>query len=390
MRANRRSGRRVLMVTVSEMATDARVCREAEALADAGYSVRIVCLASPVPPMIRDVTLIERDYRYLPRRLRLVAMSLGFLMATLVRRADVYHAHNVPALPGCWLAARLRRARLVYDAHELYVLDSRFPKGSEGRHTRRQRVEAAIECALVRRANLRLTASDGYAHAIARALDIEPPIAVPNYPPLPPVITDSPLRQLAGAMPDDIVLLYQGGFYLSSRALDIVVQGMPLLPARYRLILLGFGVAGAEKRLEEIARAEGVADRVRILPAVRHQELARYTAGADIGIIPLRLINDATRLCAPNKLYEYFQASVAVLSTAADELVAALARTGAGRTYAFDSPQDFADQVLALGSGRDELAQVGRRGRTVAEEQYSWEAVSHILVDAYRTLEVSV
>jgi len=371
------------MVTVSEMATDARVCREAEALVDAGYSVRILCLASPIPPMIRGVELIERDYSKLPRRARLIAMSLGFLAATLVRSSDVYHAHNVPALPACWLAARLRRARLVYDAHELYALDSRFPEGGEGDHTRRQHVEAAIERTLGRTADLRLTASEGYARVIARSLGIEPPIAVPNYPPLPERIVDSPLRALSGAGDDDIVVLYQGGFYMSSRALDTVVRGMRLLPERYCLVLLGFGVMGEERQLAAIAKAEGVDDRVTILPSVRHQELPKYTAGADIGVIPLRLINDATRLCAPNKLYEYFQGSVAVLSTAADELAAALASTGAGRTYAFDSPEDFAAQALALGATREDLAEVGQRGRVAAVDSYSWEAVQHVLIDAY-------
>jgi len=377
------------MVTVSEMATDARVCREAEALVDAGYSVRILCLASPIPPMIRGVELIERDYSMLPRRARLIAMTLGFLAATLFRSADIYHAHNVPALPGCWLAARLRRAPLGYDAHELYALDSRFPKGGDGSHTRRQHVEAAIERTLGRRADLRLTASDGYARVIARSLGIEPPIAIPNYPPLPETIVDSPLRHLAGVGEDDIVVLYQGGFYRSSRALDTVVRGMRLLPDRYRLVLLGFGVMGEEKELAALATTVGVADRVTILPSVRHQELAKYTAGADIGVIPLRLINDATRLCAPNKLYEYFQGSVAVLSTAADELSAALASTGAGRTYEFDRPEDFAAQALALGKTREDLAEVGGRGRVAAEDRYSWETVKHVLVDAYGSLETA-
>lgn len=374
------------MVTVSEMATDARVCREAEALADAGYAVRILCLASPIPAAIRGVELVEYDFRRLPRPIRLIAWTLVFFFATVVRSADIYHAHNVPALPGCWVAAKLRRQKLVYDAHELYALDSRFPKGKEGEHTRRQVVEAAIERRLGRSADLRLTASDGYAKVIAGALGCDPPVVIPNYPPLPPRISDSPLRSLAGASVDDIVLLYQGGFYLTSRALDVVVQGMRYLPANYRLVLLGFGVLGEEESLAQLAVTEGVADRVSVLPPVRHQELARYTAGADIGIIPLRLVNDALRLCAPNKLYEYFQASVAVLSSAADELVAALAETGAGRTYVFDDPEDLARQVLAMGRSRGDLAAAGERGRDAAERHYSWEAVRDTLVSAYAGL----
>ena len=50
----------------------------------------------------------------------------------------------------------------------------------------------------------------------------------------------------------------------------------------------------------------------------------------------------------PNKLYEYFQAGIPVLCTAVQELSETLERLGAGRTYEFDDPEDFAHQVMAL------------------------------------------
>lgn len=387
MRGSRRShGRRVLMVTVSEMATDARVCREAETLSDAGYSVKVLCLASTMSAVTRGVDLIELDDGRLPRPAQLVWVALRFFIATLVRPADIYHAHNVPALPGCWVASRLRCSLLVYDAHEVYAVGKAFPRGRNRSHSRRQHVEAAIERSLGRRADLRLTASDGYGRVIAKSLGVEGPVVIPNYPPLPELTIESPLRSRSNASDEDILVLYQGGFYLESRSLDTVVRGMRLLPRHYRLVLLGFGLAGEEHHLAALAKAEGIEDRFLLLPPVRHQELAAYTAGADIGVIPLRLINEAANLCAPNKLYEYFQGSVAVLSTAADELVDVLATTGAGRTYVFDDPHDFAEQILALGQSREMLAEIGRRGRCAAEDRYSWEAVQHILVDAYQKL----
>lgn len=382
----KRTGRSVLMVTASEMATDARVCREAESLIDVGYDVRILCLSSSIPARIRGAELIERSYGHLPRRARLIAMTIDIFVSTVIRGADIYHAHNVPALPGCWVAARLRGSKLVYDAHELYALDVRLPKGTQGEHTRRQHFEAGVERHLGRRADARITASDKYAEVIAKAIQVVPPVAVPNYPPLPPMFKESPLRDLVGARDGDIVLLYQGGFYLSSRSLDTVVRGMRLLPSRYRLALLGFGVNGEELTLAALADDVGVADRVRVLAPVPHQDLARHTAGADIGIIPLRLTEDATRLCAPNKLYEYFQASVPVLSTAAEELAETLAAVGAGAIYEFDSERDFADQVIGMSTPMAGLKAQGARGRAVAETTYSWEAVSHTLTDTYRTL----
>lgn len=380
----------VLMVTVSEMATDARVCREAETLADEGYTVKILCLASSMSPEIRHVELVEYRYGWLPRRIRLVAMSVGFFVSTVIRSADIYHAHNVPALPGCWVAARVRRAILVYDGHEVYSLDDVFLHGGNRLHTTKQKFEAKIERILGRRADLRLTAGDKYGQVMARALNVDPPITIPNYPPLPDSILESPLRAMIKCQPDDVIVLYQGGFFLGSRDLATLVKGMKLLPGNYHLVLLGFGIKDESEQLALLARNEGVQDRVHVLPPVRHQELARYTSGADIGVIPLRLKDDGDRLCAPNKLYEYFQGSVAVLSARASEVVEVLAATDAGRTYQFDSPVDFATQVQSFGATREKIALFGQRGRIAAENQYSWEAVKHVLVDAYTTLDATI
>jgi hypothetical protein len=35
-------------------------------------------------------------------------------------KASVYHSHNIHPGPAVWLVAKPRRARLIYDAHELY------------------------------------------------------------------------------------------------------------------------------------------------------------------------------------------------------------------------------------------------------------------------------
>src|SRR4051794_11171148 len=111
---------RILMVTASEMSTDARICREAETLARAGFDVRILCLRSRMPARVEGVRLIEQRYLNVPLRARSIFVAGRLLIGTLIRRADTYHAHNVPVLPGAWMAARLRRANLVYEAHELY------------------------------------------------------------------------------------------------------------------------------------------------------------------------------------------------------------------------------------------------------------------------------
>ena len=75
------------------------------------------------------------------------------------------------------------------------------------------------------------------------------------------------------------------------------------------LVFLGPGV---EKRpeLSEIAAGAGtLGSRVFfLLDAVDQRQLLEFTASADIGIIPYPPIDLNSRLCTPNKLFEFIVA----------------------------------------------------------------------------------
>jgi glycosyltransferase involved in cell wall biosynthesis len=291
-------------------------------------------------------------------------------------------------LPGAWLGARLRRKRLVYDAHELFAVQT--PANPDGSFSWKQRVEMRTERLLARRSDTRLTASRRYARQIAEALRVPPPAAIPNFPPLPPLLPRdaSPLRAAANASPDDVLLLYQGGFYLDTRALDVVIDAMGLLPENHRLAILGFGSPDSQRTLQELAAASPAGDRIIFLPSVPYTELPRWTAGADVGLIPFKINSAAMKLCSPNKLYEYLGAGVAVVATKADELVAVLDETGAGVTYDWHDPRDLVRAIRSLTGDPRRLAQAQRRGRAAAETTYSWTQVRSTLLEAYRSMGV--
>jgi glycosyltransferase involved in cell wall biosynthesis len=113
------------MAVVSDLATDARVQREAQALAVAGHDVTVVGFSYSGPPCdvghLRYVKLAFPS-RASTRTRRLTGAALYIVTASLVilrHRADVYHSHNIHLALPLALSARLRRARFVYDAHEL-------------------------------------------------------------------------------------------------------------------------------------------------------------------------------------------------------------------------------------------------------------------------------
>src|SRR3954453_1000590 len=105
---------------------DNRVMREARALAAAGHTVTIVELAPGPPEPVAISDGVDRlsaqppspVKRWIPFKLHRLVSGFTIARAAARLRPDVVHAHDVAMLPSGCLAARLARARLVYDTHE--------------------------------------------------------------------------------------------------------------------------------------------------------------------------------------------------------------------------------------------------------------------------------
>src|SRR5436305_9986410 len=124
------SATRVCMHILGSARTDARVMREATALVEAGFAVSIVDVADRRSPVEEEIPGISVKHIVMPgwslstrfkpwflvKATRLIFRCMFELMRI---PADVYHAHEEEALPGSYIAARMRRKPLIFDAHEL-------------------------------------------------------------------------------------------------------------------------------------------------------------------------------------------------------------------------------------------------------------------------------
>jgi hypothetical protein len=122
---------RVLMITHSYYLRDPRVRREAEALAEAGYTVDVICLRDQGEPYRSEVNGV-RIYRVPLRRcrggfLRYLFEYLAFFVLSglllsalqLRRRYRLVHVHNMPNfLVFATLLPRLFGAKVILDMHD--------------------------------------------------------------------------------------------------------------------------------------------------------------------------------------------------------------------------------------------------------------------------------
>src|SRR5262245_44239837 len=205
---------------------------------------------------------------------------------------DAYHAHDLPMLKVTRRLARRWKAKLIYDAHELYPeIITLTP------HQRRRL--ARLERRYIQHADAVITVNRFIAEEMSRRYAIPKPQVILNCASLPAEEAAHArlFHERLGLAPKRVVVLYQGWLAPHRGREGLVCSARYIVPSVV-IVLLGFGEYWSE--LERLIAAEGVGDRVFLVPAVPQDELLRWTAAADVGIIPYQAVDTNTLYCSPN------------------------------------------------------------------------------------------
>lgn len=388
---------KVGMHVLGAASTDGRVMRAATALVQAGYTVTIVDIEKAECGQEREelhgVALkhVLVSSAFLSTRfkkwtlIRSARMFLRMTRSLLQTSADIYHAHDVSGLPATYIAAKLRRKPLIFDAHEMPLHE--HPASALGRSRRviNKFLGVLLKYMIPRCAGV-ITVSPPIAREISTCYKLPKVTLVRNIPEYQDVQSTNRLRQALGLKPEARIALYQGYLQLS-RGLDKLVYAAKFLEPGNVIIVMGKSVGNVQAELEALIAREGVADRIKIAPAVPYAELLEWTTSADVGLIiyePAYSLN--MRYALPNKFFEYLMAGLPVLITRLDAMVELVQSKDVGRVLPSLEPADVGEainQMLADASG---LARQRANARQVARNEFCWEQERAQLIGLYQEI----
>lgn len=403
----------ICLITAGQPSTNPRMVKEADALADAGHTVRVICtrlvdwaldtdrglqgrdwqvVASiPVGP---QANVVDRVWQGVRRRVALAAYrgglrGLGVVEAAwhaatpeLVRaagavRADLYIAHYPAALPAAARAAARYGARYTYDAEDFHLGDS--PEGAAFDAVRS--MTRRIEAAWLPGAAVVTAASPGIAVAYEEAYGITRPTVVLNAFPrhmAPPAPTTR-----GGALPSPSVYWFSQTIG-PGRGLECAVEALARAECQPYLYVRGRMAAGYGDRLDALARAHGVRDRLHLLPLGAPDEMARLAAAYDVGLSGETADTRNHEVALGNKVFTYLLAGLPVVASAIsahEDLAPALG--AAMRLYRTDDAADLAAALDAVLLGqRPSLAERRRHAWQLAQDRYCWDVERRTVVDA--------
>lgn len=138
--------------------------------------------------------------------------------------------------------------------------------------------------------------------------------------------------------------------------------------------------------MQRAALAAGLGDRVRFMGRIAPSELHEYACGAEVGVVIYEHTTLNNYLAAPNKLYSYLMAGIAVAASDFPGLSAVVNGEGVGATFDPASERDIAETLCTLLSDRPRLDAMRRHARQLAETRYNWDAEKQKLLSVYERL----
>ena len=305
-------------------------------------------------------------------------------------RPDVVIASSTYPLD-IWVAkrlARLARAKLVFEVHDLWPLSPIEIHGLSPWNPFMLLCQTAEDTAY-RHADVVVSMLPKvHEHMASRGLDLAKLHLVPNGITLdewsgtaPPLRDDVGLALRSAHAAGRTVVGYAGSMG-QPNALDNLLDAARILQDKpLHFVLVGDG--HERERLVQRVTDEGLAN-VSFLPPIPKAQIPSFLGGIDIAYIGWQRVPIYRFGIAPNKLMDYMMARCAVLHAvqAGNDPVG---ESGCGLTVLPDDPQAVAQGLLHLAAlSPDERRSMGERGRAFVLAHHTYPVLARRFLDALR------
>lgn len=232
----------------------------------------------------------------------------GLTRSAVARKADLYIAHYVAALPAVAKAAAVHGARYAFDAEDFHPGD--LPDTPKNRLEKR--LVQAIEARYLPGAAFVTAAAPLIADAYAAAYGIARPTVVLNVFPRSHAPTGPTPRGSATPGPS---LYWFSRTIGPRRGLMVAIEGIARAASQPHLYLRGWAERGYQAKLLKHARSLGVADRLHFLDPASPFELERLGSQYDLGFCGEKGITVSRDIALTNKLFSYLLSGLPVIAS---------------------------------------------------------------------------
>lgn len=402
--------RRICLITPTHLAANPRLVKEADALAEGGYDVRVVACQYMDWAMDADRTILERarwranlvcwksdmqPYLFWKSRLRqhiycrllellrsdglsegdeeLALYAYDRVIPELLKQvlndpADLYIAHNLQALPVAAIAARKHHAKVGFDAEDFH--SGMLPFRATPSIT--ERLTEFFENLYLSKCDYITASSPGIAEAYAAKYGISKPLPILNVFPL----SHRPQEFRPSKESDPLTLYWFSQTIGPNRGLEDIVQALGVLRNQnIQLHLRGNWQAGYRVQLSELATSVGLNPQQIIAHApAPPDEMVRLSAQYDVGLALEQRVSENREVCLTNKIFTYLLGGNAVIATATKGQRPVIEAIGAaGFCYEPGDVNRLAGGIKLMHENRLYLQRARRLAWDWGTRKYNWD-----------------
>ena len=265
---------------------------------------------------------------------------------------DLVYVADLPTLPIGLLLKKAFGCKLIVDCHEWWMRQSQL---WEPDRTHKIKLIDEYEKDYYPQADLRITVGDRLAQKMSDYFSVpfQTIYSCVNAG-LMPAQPDPGFFARFGLTSEHKVAIFQGSL-TTLRNLDNLARATKYLDPLHYLVICGGGCY--ENAFRRILKAEGNEAQVIFAGWIPQNELMNYTINADLGLLPYVAIDDYFALSMPNKIMEFFNASLPVLlDSSLLELSDIVLKNKVGRAVDCSNPAAFGMAMNSLLSDQKSLA----------------------------------
>lgn len=244
----------------------------------------------------------------------------------LFKKTDIIVANDLDTLPACFIAARIRQKKLIFDSHELFtelpeLVNKRFSK----------KVWTLIEKLFIPKSSHNITVCQSIADYYKNKYRV--PFRV---------IKNLPLSQHFTALNQkENLFIYQGVLNLG-RGIELMIDTMHYFDD-YKLIIAGAG--DIEEKLKKKVIDKNLQNKIQFTGRLSPPELKKITCKAKIGFSLEENLGLNYYYALPNKLFDYIMAETPVITSDFPEMSAIIDTHSAGKTLKERNSKKLAETI---------------------------------------------
>ncbi|NES87638.1 MAG: glycosyltransferase family 4 protein [Moorea sp. SIO2B7] len=378
----------------------------AEGLANRGHQVRVITAMPWYPKGLvdpdyrgklyltekRNGVKIQRCYIWTRRKrnlrnralFELSFVSLSFFQALNGWRPDVILL-TVPGLPVCIPASLLGwlyRVPVVLNLQDI-LPDAAVHVGLI-KNKKMIRLLKRLEKFAYRAATKISVIADGFTrNLLEKGVPNQKIVEIPNWVDInfiKPLPKENNYFRAKYHLENKFVVLYSGNIALT-QGLETVIQAATRLQHLKDIAIVIVGEDNARERLECYCQKCDVQN-VQLLPFQDREQLPEMLAAADVGLVVQK--HNVIGFNMPSKIQVLLASGRAIIASVplSGTAARAIKKSGGGIVVPPEDPEALAQTIINLYENRDQVKELGHKGRQYAQENYAYE----IALDKYEQI----